>query len=77
VLNSPDAAMPGAGLRFEPFFKMLPVLRADEKAAAVHLGIVPKDASQRYAQAEPVPISPVLSIGNSSRSRQAPRASNA
>ena len=38
---------------------MLPVLRSDEKAAAVHLGIFPKDAAQRYAQAEPVPISPV------------------
>jgi tetratricopeptide (TPR) repeat protein len=66
-----DAAMPGAGQRFEPFFKMLPVLRANEKAAAVHLGIFPKDAAQRYAQAEPVPISPVVSIGNSSRPRQA------
>jgi tetratricopeptide (TPR) repeat protein len=66
-----DAVMPGAGQRFEPFFKMLPVLRANEKAAAVHLGIFPKDAAQRYAQAEPVPISPVLSIGNGSRPRQA------
>jgi len=65
-----DAAMPGAGQRFEPFFKVLPVLRADEKAAAVHLGLFPKDASQRYAQAEPVPISSVLSISNSSRPRQ-------
>jgi Flp pilus assembly protein TadD len=65
-----DAAMPGAGMRFEPFFKMLPVLRPDEKAAAVHLGIFPKDAAQRYATAEPVPISPVLTIGNSSPQRQ-------
>jgi tetratricopeptide (TPR) repeat protein len=66
-----DAAMPGAGQRFEPFFKMLPVLRSNEKAAAVHLGIFPKDAAQRYAQAEPAPSSPVVSIGNSSRPRQA------
>jgi Flp pilus assembly protein TadD len=65
-----DAAMPGAGARFEPFFKMLPVLRPAEKAAAVHLGEFPKDAAQRYAQAEPVPSSPVLSISNSSRPRQ-------
>ena len=64
-----DAVMPGAGSRFEPFFKVLPVLRASEKAAAVHLGIFPKDAAQRYAQAEPVPISPVVSLGNSSRPR--------
>ena len=66
-----DAAMPGAGANFEPFFKMLPVLRPDEKAAAVHLGIFPKDAAQRYASAEPVPISNVLSIGNTAPQRQA------
>jgi len=66
-----DAVMPGAGASFEPFFKMLPVLRPDEKAAAVHLGIFPKDAAQRYASAEPVPISPVVSIGNSAPQRQA------
>ena len=64
-----DATMPGAGTRFEPFFKVLPVLRPEEKAAAVHLGIFPEDASQRYAQAEPIPTSPVVSIGNSSRPR--------
>ena len=67
-----DAALPGAGSRFEPFFKVLPVLRAEEKAAAVHMGIFPKDAAQRYAQAEPVPISPVVSISNSSRQRATP-----
>ena len=66
-----DSALPGAGQRFEPFFKILPVLRPAEKAAAVHLGIFPKDAAQRYAQAEPVPISPVLSISNTSRPRAA------
>jgi Flp pilus assembly protein TadD len=69
--RSIDAAMPGAGARFEPFFKLLPVLRPSEKAAAVHLGEFPSDAAQRYAQAEPVPSSPVLSISNSSRPRQA------
>ena len=71
-----DAAMPGAGARFEPFFKMLPVLRPAEKAAAVHLGEFPTDAAQRFAQAEPVPSSPVLSIGNSSRPRQVSTAQN-
>jgi Flp pilus assembly protein TadD len=59
-----DAFLPGAGVRFEPFFKMLPVLRPAEKAAAVHLGIFPSDAAQRFAQAEPVSSSPVVSIGN-------------
>lgn len=59
-----DAALPGAGTRFEPFFRMLPVLRPDEKAMAVHLGEFPKDAAQRYASAQPIPSSPVLSVGN-------------
>ena len=61
-----DAALPGAGARFEPFFKLLPVLRPDEKAMAVHLGEFPKDAAQRYASAERISSSPVLSIGNKS-----------
>ena len=65
-----DAAMPGAGARFEPFFRMLPALRPAEKAAAVHLGEFPTDAAQRIAQAGPAPSSPVTSIGNSLRSRQ-------
>ena len=59
-----DAAMPGTGAQFEPFFRLLPVLRPAEKAAAVHLGEFPKDAAQRYAQVQPVPPSPVLSVGN-------------
>ena len=59
-----DAALPGAGARFEPFFRLLPVLRPDEKAMAVHLGEFPKDAAQRYASAERISTSPVLSIGN-------------
>ncbi|HEV2043112.1 MAG TPA: hypothetical protein VGR05_00390, partial [Sphingomicrobium sp.] len=61
-----DAALPGAGARFEPFFRLLPVLRPDEKAMAVHLGEFPKDAAQRYASAERIPSSPVLSIGSTS-----------
>ncbi len=59
-----ERAMPGNGAQFEPFFRMLPVLRPAEKAAAVHLGEFPKDAAQRYAQAEPVAPSPVVSISN-------------
>lgn len=60
-----DAAMPGsgAGSRFEPFFKMLPILRVDEKAAAVHLGEFPQDAAQRYAMAQTVPTSPTVTLG--------------
>lgn len=61
-----DTAMPGAGTRFEPFFRLLPVLQPAEKAAAVHLGEFPKDASQRYAQAQPIASSPVMSVGGNS-----------
>ena len=60
-----DAALPGAGARFEPFFRTLPVLRPDEKAMAVHLGEFPKDAATRYASAQPIASSPVMSISNS------------
>ncbi len=59
-----DQAMPGQGARFAPYFQMLPVLRNEEKAAAVHLGEFPQDAAQRFAQAERVPPSPVTSISN-------------
>lgn len=62
-----DAAMPGKGAQFEPFFRLLPVLRPNEKAAAVHLGEFPKDAAQRYATAQPISSSPVLSIGNTNQ----------
>lgn len=61
-----DQAMPGQGARFAPYFQMLPVLRNEEKAAAVHLGEFPQDAAQRYAQAEPVPPSPVTTVSNRS-----------
>jgi Flp pilus assembly protein TadD len=62
-----DAAMPGTGAQFEPFFRLLPVLNPREKAAAVHLGEFPKDAAQRYATAQPIASSPVLSIGNTNQ----------
>ena len=68
-----DAALPGAGARFEPFFRLLPVLRPEEKAAAVHLGEFPKDAAQRYAQAEPIASSPVLTISNRADVQITPR----
>ena len=68
-----DAALPGAGARFEPFFRVLPVLRPDEKAMAVHLGEFPKDASQRFAQSALIPSSPVLSIGNRAELQIEPR----
>ena len=50
-----EAAMPGAGARFDPFFRYLPNLSIAEKAAAVHLGLFPEDASTRVTQATPLP----------------------
>ncbi len=67
-----DAALPGAGARFEPFFRLLPALRADEKAMAVHLGEFPKDAAQRQVSAQPMASSPVLSIGSQRETVVAP-----
>ena len=49
-----NSAMPGNAARFEPFFRYLPSLSVTEKAAAVHLGIFPENASGRLAQAQPV-----------------------
>ena len=60
-----ESAMPGAAARFEPFFRYLPYLSTAEKAAAVHLGIFPENASARVgqptvatAQASPPPPRP-------------------
>ncbi len=36
-----EAAMPGSSYRMDYFFRQLPALRSDQKAAAVHLGIFP------------------------------------
>ena len=40
-----DATMPGMASRFDPFFRRLASLSPAQKAAAVHLGIMPSDAS--------------------------------
>jgi len=48
-----EAVMPGNAARFAPFFRYLPHLSIPEKAAAVHLGIFPENASARVVQAQP------------------------
>jgi tetratricopeptide (TPR) repeat protein len=70
-----DTFMPGAGLRFEPFFKSLPSLQPAEKAAAVHLGIFPNAAAQRYSQAVPVPSPPAVVTSSSVAKPQAAQGS--
>jgi Flp pilus assembly protein TadD len=51
-----ESVMPGGSARFAPFFRYLPNLSAAEKAAAVHLGIFPEDASSRVASADVAPV---------------------
>ncbi|HVM38531.1 MAG TPA: SPOR domain-containing protein [Sphingomicrobium sp.] len=51
-----DARMPGSGAQMDPFFRRLPVLRSDQKAAAVHLGIFPGAGQEAYAIASAPPV---------------------
>ena len=53
-----DSVLPGGSTRFAPFFRYLPNLSIAEKAAAVHLGIFPEDASTRVAAADITPPQP-------------------
>ena len=54
-----EAAMPGSSYRMDYFFRRLPALRSDQRAAAVHLGIFPEAGTQlasaapAYPQASP------------------------
>jgi hypothetical protein len=50
-----EAAMPGSGTHMAYFFQKLPVLRSDQKAAAVNLGIFPNTGLQ-MASASPPPV---------------------
>jgi hypothetical protein len=48
------ALLPGASSGFDPFLRRLPTLRPGQKAAAVHLGIMPAEGAA-LAAAEPPP----------------------
>ncbi|WP_310467734.1 SPOR domain-containing protein [Sphingomonas sp.] len=48
-----ESALPGSSSRMDPFFKRLPTLRSDQKAAAVHLGIFPDWSGASLAAASP------------------------
>jgi Flp pilus assembly protein TadD len=54
-----EAAMPGSSDNMAYFFRKLPELRSDQKAAAVNLGIFPED---RLASAAPSPFSGIDSV---------------
>ena len=57
-----DAAMPGSSSNMAYFFRKLPALRSDQKAAAVNLGIFPHSLDTQVATRSPVTITPVKII---------------
>lgn len=48
-----ETTLPGSSLRMDPFFRRLPTLRSNQKAAAVHLGIFPDWSNASLAAAVP------------------------
>jgi hypothetical protein len=54
-----ESVMPGGSARFAPFFRYLPNLSIAEKAAAVHLGMFPENASTRVASVDVAPVQTV------------------
>lgn len=63
-----EAAMPGSSSNMAYFFRKLPELRSEQKAAAVNLGIFP-DSGVQVASASPPPVSmnPVTIIQKNAR----------
>ena len=57
-----EAAMPGSSSNMAYFFRKLPALRSDQKAAAVNLGIFPHSLDAQVATRQPVTITPVKII---------------
>ena len=57
-----EAAMPGSSSNMAYFFRKLPALRSEQKAAAVNLGIFPHSLEAQVATRQPVTITPVKII---------------
>jgi len=57
-----EAAMPGSSSNMAYFFRKLPALRSEQKAAAVNLGIFPSSLDAQVATRQPVTITPVKII---------------
>ena len=55
-----DSMIPGASRPMEPFFHRLPTLTAEQKAAAVHLGVFPNGGGSAYASAGQPSSAPAL-----------------
>ena len=60
--SSIEAAMPGSSSNMAYFFRKLPALRSEQKAAAVNLGIFPNSLEGQVATRQPVTITPVKII---------------
>ena len=60
--NAIEAAMPGSSSNMAYFFRRLPALRSDQKAAAVNLGIFPHSLQAQVDARQPVTITPVKII---------------
>lgn len=69
-----DATMPGMGSRFDPYFRDLSSLSAAEKAAAVHLGVIPSSSVTLASSSGP--LSPVTALLDVLPTPSAPRAPN-
>ena len=61
-----EAAMPGSSSNMAYFFRKLPALRSEQKAAAVNLGIFPHSFDTQVAARQPVTITPVQIIQRNS-----------
>jgi hypothetical protein len=57
-----EAAMPGSSANMAYFFRKLPGLRSEQKAAAVNLGIFPSDAQLASVASQSVSMNPVKII---------------
>lgn len=55
-----DSMIPGASRPMEPFFRRLPTLTTEQKAAAVHLGVFPSGGGSAYASAGQPSAGPAL-----------------
>ena len=73
AMSAFDRAMPGSWSRIAPFLQRLPSLRADQKAAAVDLGIFPDSGAPILASASAVPTSAYAANSSYGSSSYAPR----
>ncbi|MFL6738722.1 MAG: SPOR domain-containing protein [Sphingomicrobium sp.] len=69
-----ESVMPGGSARFAPFFRYLPQLSVQEKAAAVHLGIFPDNAAARVAANQAAQQAPQVAARAAAPAQRGPTA---